>query len=385
MPIVIGGGSGDGGGGGPDVPTVVATDVRPAVAYYAQLGHPMSVVTVLKYQDGTPVDLQGVTAKLRVYRSFGLPPVDIDAVPFAGRKPNDGRVTAELTVDHLEQIGPGEHRITWVLADHTYPHVEAGGAARLHVSARHGPAPWPYLAERTGVPSNKDLSIEVAWATDILHSLTGRQYGTHDVTFRPARQTTWPARAANWGPWPAGFAGGYWLYGATCGCAAGCSVCRNRLAVPKTTTHVHAVLIDGEPLDPAAYQLHPGWLDRIDGEAWPVANDLCLPATEPGTWAVLLTYGREVPPAGRLAVAVLAGEAWLAFHDPDRCRLPAGVKSLARQGVDLAMVDPLTLLDKGLTGLPEVDLWTTAVNPNRLRRRSRVHRADAPSRARARR
>ena len=42
--------------------------------------------------------------------------------------------------------------------------------------------------------------------------------------------------------------------------------------------------------------------------------------------------------------------------------------SITRQGISLAVLDPLTLFVDGLTGLPEVDLWVQSVRLGRARR-----------------
>ena len=51
-----------------------------------------------------------------------------------------------------------------------------------------------------------------------------------------------------------------------------------------------------------------------------------------------------------------------ACYTDQACRLPQRVTSITREGVTLAMLDPFEMLDKGRTGLFEVDLWLEAVN-----------------------
>jgi hypothetical protein len=47
-----------------------------------------------------------------------------------------------------------------------------------------------------------------------------------------------------------------------------------------------------------------------------------------------------------------------------------------RQGVEISLPDPTELLDSGLTGVADVDLWIRAVNPSRKTHRPRVWSPD---------
>lgn len=87
----------------------------------------------------------------------------------------------------------------------------------------------------------------------------------------------------------------------------------------------------------------------------------------------LITYDFGVPPPdeARHAAGVLAGELALAAAGCE-CRLPARVTSIVRQGVTIAMLDPLDFLKDGRTGIFEVDLFLAAVNPRSLADRPRV-------------
>jgi glycine/D-amino acid oxidase-like deaminating enzyme len=83
-----------------------------------------------------------------------------------------------------------------------------------------------------------------------------------------------------------------------------------------------------------------------------------LPATEPGTWEVTYEYGLPIPEGGRFAARQLVVEMVKACAGDATCRLPAGVASVTRRGVQ---VDFAGL--EGRTGLYEVDQWVNAVNP----------------------
>jgi len=84
-----------------------------------------------------------------------------------------------------------------------------------------------------------------------------------------------------------------------------------------------------------------------------------------------------VPLDGRIAASIFACQIALSRCGGDSC-LPQRLKEITRQGVDMAFADPLEFLDKGQTGIYEVDLWLKSVNPAGIRRRSRVFRPDKP-------
>lgn len=76
-------------------------------------------------------------------------------------------------------------------------------------------------------------------------------------------------------------------------------------------------------------------------------------------------------------VALLVSEFWNACRG-GKCRLPKRVQSISRQGVSMQMVDPVALFENMQTGISEVDLWITAVNPHRLSAPSAVSSPDYP-------
>lgn len=98
---------------------------------------------------------------------------------------------------------------------------------------------------------------------------------------------------------------------------------------------------------------------------------LDLPDTEPGTFSVRFAFGTPPPPSGVQAAASLAAELALAWDNADSStRLPARVQTIVRQGESVTLIDPQDVLDKGRTGIPEVDLFLKAVNPAGLIGRS---------------
>lgn len=105
--------------------------------------------------------------------------------------------------------------------------------------------------------------------------------------------------------------------------------------------------------------------------AWPLSQRLELADTEDDTFSVKFTYGRTPPTAGVLAAAELACEIALSRRGDKKCRLSPRVRSVSRQGVSVEVPD-YTAFEKGLTGLPNVDMWILSENPDLRRHRSVV-------------
>lgn len=228
----------------------------------------------------------------------------------------------------------------------------------------------------------------VAFATDVLWSLTGQRFGFITVKLRPTcnwhQSTPFPD---GWQPWPGiqpppdiasgwgwGWAG-YWI------AMEPCQNC-TQLTLPAPVHSITEVKVDGAILTPTAYRLDGGrFLVRTDGLTWPYINNLTLPDTDPGTWTVTAQYGESVPSSAAIAVGELACEYLRGLNGQD-CRLPRTVTSLARQGVTITMPDMASQFEKGLTGLYFSDLFIRAWNPNGLRSRARVYAVDRPARGR---
>lgn len=94
--------------------------------------------------------------------------------------------------------------------------------------------------------------------------------------------------------------------------------------------------------------------------------------------AVEYTYGTNPPEDGVEAARALADELVMLFGGGDsaECRLK-NVTSFTRQGVDYEIEDARTILTDGRTGIPEVDLFVSSVNPTRARLRSKIISPDS--------
>jgi hypothetical protein len=241
-------------------------------------------------------------------------------------------------------------------------------------------------------PEQQDSAT--AWAVGILDLLTGQQFGQCPVKVRPCGKRcgwtggylTYPVSSGQSSgagvPWMTPYigAGGVWR---NCACAGPCD-CRARCEayLPGPIASITEVKADGLVLDPVAYRLDGTAtgpvLVRTDGECWPECQDLDLTDDEPGTWSVTYAPGMPLPRIGQIAAGELACEYARGCAGAGDCALPSQLISMSRNGVDVQVMDPQLLLDQGLTGLPNVDLFVKAVNPSRLTHRIRVLSPDLP-------
>lgn len=225
-------------------------------------------------------------------------------------------------------------------------------------------------------------------ATEVLYNLSGRRYGTCQMSIRPCRAScfgdAWPFlnRWWSWGSWPRPlFYQGTW-YNITCGgCANSSSGCSCNIIeeayLPAPVASVNQVKVDGDILSPTAYRVDD-WriLVRTDGGKWPICNDLSKSDDEVGTWSVSLTIGEEVPQLGRLAVGELMCQFTKLLMNDSTCTLPKPVQSIVRQGVTLNFLDPNEVFANGRIGLYLCDLFITTENPHGLMERARAYDVD---------
>lgn len=125
--------------------------------------------------------------------------------------------------------------------------------------------------------------------------------------------------------------------------------------------------------------------DNRPGACWPKCQDLSRPDTEDNTFSVTYKRGVPVPHAGRWAAGLLACELVKACSpDAGECQLPDNVTTIVREGVTMELA-PFIIggadgkIQFGRTGVPEVDLWLIAVNPHKIRSRSRAYSPDRPN------
>jgi hypothetical protein len=243
---------------------------------------------------------------------------------------------------------------------------------------------WATLAD---VPEQyQSLVDEPTWerllmqASEILWALSGRRwYGAgceETATLRSVPPTagrgTWPYDPS-WGACGC-WASGAWIDDVLYPPLAHTGWHDTPIAIhlPRSPiTAVTAVVEDGITLDPSAYRLtRAGWLERLDGRGWAV----CFDVTD-----VTYQFGEPPPEGGVQSVVLLAVQLALDLVGDNRCRLPARVTSITRQGISMSMIDPMDFLPEGKTGFYLVDLWLSAVNPQHRPDRGRVFSLDIPT------
>lgn len=205
-----------------------------------------------------------------------------------------------------------------------------------------------------------DDSIEIAQS--VLWALSGRRYGVCEESVRPC-----PPRAGWWESRYEVYSleDKRWAIGCGCGSGGCCSSGPGMVHLPGPAVDIVEVLIAGEPLTPDQYVLEGDVLYRTgDSKVWPFQN-LSRPAGEPGTWTVTYMRGVPVPNGVGRFVSALATEFFNACTG-GKCRLPRTVTELTRQGVSHRIYNPQDIYNSGKTGIPEIDMWLSSVNPHGL-------------------
>jgi hypothetical protein len=283
-----------------------------------------------------------------------------------------------------------------------------------------GPCEWcipdPKCCPQWDAAEPEDRERAKSWASFLLWSATGRQFGRCETRLRPCRKrcdgTDWPPRCsgqmATAGMWVASVVappGGAWA-GVTCGCGQGdaCScteVCKVNL--PGVLPEPVRVDVDGWEIPLDTFRVDDGrWLvweqpcampcecepvccddscgldvcsidDRCNCAppiltCFPACQDLSKPAGCKGTWEITYTHGNPVPPEGSWAGSELACEILKSFNcAPGECRLPSNVVAMTRGGVSMEFANNGSVTAaNGRTlrfGIPIVDMWVQAVNP----------------------
>ncbi|QGF20263.1 head-to-tail adaptor [Gordonia phage Sixama] len=93
---------------------------------------------------------------------------------------------------------------------------------------------------------------------------------------------------------------------------------------------------------------------------------------------VRYTYGSKPPAEIQAAIEILAKEILLGYTDPDECNLPDTVISIIRQGISMQLLNAKDFLDRGRTGITIVDHALSRINPEGVRRKSRVYSVNKP-------
>lgn len=83
-------------------------------------------------------------------------------------------------------------------------------------------------------------------------------------------------------------------------------------------------------------------------------------------------YGSQPNENIRFAIYMYQKELDLAIAGSEDCKLPQRVTNIARQGISMTILDPQDFLEKGLTGVAEVDSVLNAFNPAKAKARARL-------------
>jgi hypothetical protein len=210
-------------------------------------------------------------------------------------------------------------------------------------------------------------------ASQLLFELSGRQFsGLCERTVRPACDQCYCgyqilSRGYVIGPWDYGYP--LWNY---CDqCLISCAPSRIKLA-GYPVREITQVKIDGDVVDAADYNLwNYRYLTRLDNQRWPVAQDLTVADTEDDTFSVTYTYGASPPLMGVLAATELACNLYQLCAG-QTCALPQGTTRITQQGVvieRLAFTSWAFRNREWRTGMPSVDAFLGAYNPNGIKRR----------------
>lgn len=230
-------------------------------------------------------------------------------------------------------------------------------------------------------------------ATEILYGLSGRQFpGIIAVTgcrptSRPEQVTdfVWASSLRRMYGWGWGYSSN-WLWGTCVGCQySGCCSPYMIGLGRSPLVSIEQVTIDGTALASTAYRIDDAkWLARQDGHGWPTCQNLGAPLADKNTFGIDFTFGQDPPQSGKDAATVLSAE-WYKGLTPalaGSCALPKRVSSISRQGVTLAVLDPMAYIQKGYTGIASVDMFIKAANPKGWVRKPMVYSPDTVNIAR---
>lgn len=253
------------------------------------------------------------------------------------------------------------------------------------------------VIERCGGAQGSDTGLFDGYclsASQVLFEMGGRQHPglSQPTTVRPIGSTCgcWPWNET-WHSWGQ-VAWGYWTfdsYVGRWGCEpeskwSGCEpVSKIRLA--GFVRSIVEVKIGGVAVDPTLYRIDEDkFLVRMrdpatpdENEWWPSCQILNLPDTEPGTFSVTYRYGIDPPQIAVDAAADLACQFWKATPaGGGDCQLPQGVTRAVRQGVTIekSLFGQWRKAKGGpwAVGIPSVDAYLNAYNPQGIRRRATV-------------
>lgn len=231
---------------------------------------------------------------------------------------------------------------------------------------------WSNLTDATVKTLLETQAVWLIWA------LSGRAYGTEQITVRPVQP--WPSLPTNRPSWP------YGRFPLMPGLAAGLPLLGGGYTDERAIAwlegpikSIDSVKVDGVVLATTAYQLFDkNRLVRTDGGVWPWQQKITDPDTEQGTFAVTYTRGTDLPPSGQIAAGMIACELAKARASDPTCVLPERTQKVARDGIQVEFLDPQDFVKDGRTGITAVDQWLHAANPAGIASGGDVFSPDLP-------
>lgn len=227
-------------------------------------------------------------------------------------------------------------------------------------------------------PAMKARAEFLAWGS--IARLSGFRVATCPVVLRPCRVRCAPegyvtAPVSGWGDsFQPYIENGRW-YNA-CGCRrdqCGCGVIRELILPDPEVSGPVVVKIDGAALDPSAYRIDNGnRLVRMDGQDWPMCQDMNIPDGEAGTFSISYYVGVGPDDMLNYAAGLLAGE-WYKACQGRPCQLPDTATEVIRQGVTFQIPS----FAQGTSGIRAVDNIIAMYNPHHLKTPSRVLSVDS--------
>lgn len=209
-------------------------------------------------------------------------------------------------------------------------------------------------------------------ASEVLYRLGGRKHaGLSQRKVRPPGSAFGCWDGARWLPWPyRGFE----------------PISYVKLA-GRPIRSIVEVKIDGDVVDAETYKLFAGRLARVRDPddpdtrlTWPTIQRLDLEDTEADTFSITYTHGMEPPAIGQAAAAELACHLYRACTGEGECALPAGTVKVERNNATIHLggfVNWAFDARRGWeTGMPLVDVFLNAFNPNGQQRRPAVWSPD---------
>lgn len=234
----------------------------------------------------------------------------------------------------------------------------------------------------------------IAWATEILYALSGRQFGVCPVTVRPCMREVGQTYRT-YGVWTdSRFTGGNavgptWIpYIGTdgkwrnCGCQGWCACApKSEVWLPGPVNGVAEVRVDNGVVPAEDYRVDIAndghfWLVAQNGRVWPRCQSFDERADgADNTFVVTYGRGKPLPEGAKIAAGQLACE-YAQLCRGDECTLSPQATSITRDGVTYTILPQDQVISLGMTGIAQVDLWLRAVNPNQLKSRPRVWSPD---------